>query len=365
MTNSVYIHIPFCKNICSYCDFCKIYYDEDICSKYLDSLKKEVLDRYKNEEIYTLYIGGGTPSSLSLNNIKQLFDIVRLFKLDKLKEFTFEFNVQDIDEYKLSFLKDNKVNRLSIGVQTINKDGQILLKRECSKEEIEEKVNIARKYFDNINIDLIYAYPKENMDILKEDLDFITGLNPEHISCYSLIIEDHTVLGNSNIEYIDDELDLNMYEYIMKYLKDMGYNHIEVSNYSKEGYEPLHNLVYWTNNHYYGFGAGASGYIDNIRYTNTKNVFKYIEGNYDYLKEELDINDIIENEMILGLRLIKGIDKKDFYNKYNKNIEDIYDIKKLIKDGLLIDDGNRIYIPEDKIYVSNSILINFIGDKDE
>ena len=362
MCNSIYIHIPFCKNICSYCDFCKIYYDEDICSKYLDALKKEVLDRYKNEEIYTLYIGGGTPSSLSIDNIKQLFDVVRLFKLDKLKEFTFEFNVQDMDEYKLSFLKDNKVNRLSIGVQTINKDGQILLKRECSKEEIEEKVKLARKYFDNINIDLIYAYPNENMDILKEDLDFITGLDPEHISCYSLIIEDHTVIGNSNIEYIDDELDLNMYEYIRKYLKDMGYNHIEVSNYSKEGYEPLHNLVYWTNNHYYGFGAGASGYIDKIRYTNTKSVFKYIDGDYKYEESVLEEKDIIENEMILGLRLIKGIDKKEFYNKYNKNIEDVYDIKKLIKDGLLIDDGNRIYIPEDKIYVSNSILINFIGE---
>ena len=362
MCHSIYIHIPFCKSICSYCDFCKIYYDEETVSKYLDALKEEISNRYNNEDIYTLYIGGGTPSSLSMNNLIKLFDIINIFKIDNLKEFTFEFNIQDIDKDKLSFLKEHKVNRISIGVETINTEGQKLLKRECSKEVITDKLNLARENFDNINIDLIYAYPNEDMNILKEDLDYITSFNPEHISCYSLIIEEHTVLGNSNIEYIDDELDNKMYEYIRKYLKDMGYNHIEVSNYSKEGYEPLHNLVYWTNNRYYGFGAGASGYIDNKRYTNTKNVFKYINGDYKYEEDILDEKDIIENEMILGLRLIKGIIKKEFYNKYNKNIEDIYDINRLIDDGLLIDDGSRIYIPEDKIYVSNSILINFIGE---
>ena len=365
MTNSVYIHIPFCSKICSYCDFCKIYYNEKLASNYLDALEKEIKERYNNEDIYTLYIGGGSPSSLSIDNLKKLLNITKMFKLDKLKEFTVELNVEDINEDKLILLKENKVNRVSIGIETINKEGQKLFNREYSKELITKNINLVRKYFNNINLDLIYAFPNETIDILEEDINFITSFNPEHISCYSLIIEDHTILGNNNIKNVDEELDYKMFELIRNKLKEMGYNHIEISNYSKEGFEPIHNMVYWTNNHYYGFGASASGYIDNIRYTNTKNVFKYIRGDYKYEEDVLDLNRVIENEMILGLRLIKGIDKKEFFNKYNKNIEDIYDIKELISKGLLISNTDRLYIPEDKLYISNSILVNFIGDEYE
>ncbi len=361
MPRSVYIHIPFCKSICSYCDFCKIYYYEDIASNYIKALKEEVLSRYKNEEIETLYIGGGTPSNLSMNNTKQLFDIIDVFKIDDLKEFTYEFNVQDIEEEKLKYLKEHKVNRISIGVETINKKGQTLLNRIYSKELIIDKINLAKKYFDNINIDLIYAYKDETLDDIKEDLEFITSFNPKHISTYSLIIEEHTILFNKGFVPIDEELDNKMYYYIRKFLKDLGYNHIEISNFAKEGYRPLHNLVYWNNEEYYGFGAGASGYINDIRYTNTRNVFKYIKNDYKYLEDNLTISDKIENELILGLRKIEGISIKEFKDKYNIDIREVYDIDTLIDKGYLINEDDRLYIPEDKLYVSNSILLNFIG----
>ncbi len=361
MTNSVYIHIPFCKSICSYCDFCKIYYDEKICHDYLDSLKNEINLRYKGEKVETVYIGGGTPSSLSLSNIEYLFDIIKVFNIENLKEFTFEFNVLDINRDILELLKKNHVNRISIGIETINREGQLLLNRVYSKEEITERINLAKEYFDNINLDLIYAYKDETIDILKEDLDFITSFNPTHISTYSLIIEEHTELFNKGIVPIDEELDSKMYDYIRKYLKKLGYNHIEISNFAKEGYRPLHNLVYWNNEEYYGFGAGASGYINDIRYTNTRNVFKYIKNDYKYLEDNLTISDKIENELILGLRKIEGISIKEFKDKYNIDIREVYDIDTLIDKGYLINEDDRLYIPEDKLYVSNSILLNFIG----
>ena len=364
-TNSVYIHIPFCKNICSYCDFCKVFYDEELCNKYLTSLKKEILDRYKGEKIYTLYIGGGTPSSMSLSNIKQLFDILQIFNTSNLKEFTYECNVSDINEELLKRLKSNNVNRLSIGVETINKDGQILLDRIISKEEITNKINLAKKYFSNINIDLIYAYKGETIDVLKEDLDFITSFNPTHISTYSLIIEEHTKLYINKIEPIDEELDNKMYYYIKDYLESKGYNHIEISNFAKDGYEPLHNLVYWNNEHYYGFGAGASGYIDNTRYSNTRNIYKYIEGSYEYEKEIIDKETDMENELMLGLRKIDGISIKSFNEKFNTDIYKVFDIDKFIKNGYINKKDDIIFIPSDKLYVSNSIIVNFIGGMNE
>ena len=167
VANSVYIHIPFCSSICSYCDFCKVFYTEELASNYLDTLKKEVIDNYNNEELYTLYIGGGTPSSLSLSNLNKLFDIIKLFNLSNIKEFTFECNIQDINRNLLKLLKDNKVNRLSIGIETINKEGQELLNRVISKDDITDKINLAKEYFNNINLDLIYAYKGETLEILK------------------------------------------------------------------------------------------------------------------------------------------------------------------------------------------------------
>ena len=361
MANSVYLHIPFCKSICSYCDFCKVFYNEEICSKYLDRLKEEIINNYNNEELYTLYIGGGTPSTLSINNLNKLFDIVKLFRLDYVKEFTFECNIQDINEELLSILKSNKVNRLSIGIETVNKEGQELLNRVYSKEDITSRINLAKKYFNNINLDLIYAYKDETLDVLKEDLEFITSFNPEHISCYSLILEEHTKLYIDKIKPIDEELDNKMYYFICKYLKEMGYNHIEVSNFAKDGFNPLHNLVYWDNKEYYGFGCGASGYINNKRYSNSRSITKYLDGIIDREYEDIDINKNMEYEMILGLRKIKGVSISEFYNKFNKDIKEVFDIDNLIKEGLLNIDEDYIYIPEDKIYISNSILVNFIG----
>lgn len=358
---ALYIHIPFCSSICSYCDFCKMFYTDKLVEKYLLALKEEVKKNYKNDILKTIYIGGGTPSCLSIEELKKLFEIVSLLKLDNEYEFTIEVNINDITEEKLRLFKKNKVNRLSIGIETINEKFFDFLNRKTDLFEAMEKVNIAKKYFDNINVDLMYAFPFESLEDLKKDLDFVCGISPNHISIYSLIIEEHTKLYVDNIEPIDEELDAKMYYFIIDYLKDKGYFHYEISNFCKPGYESKHNLTYWNNERYYGFGLGASGYIDNYRYTNTRSLNKYIEGKLLYIKEELTKEINMENELIFGLRKISGISRSLFFNKYSFEIEQIFDIIDLVNKRVLNIEGDYIFIPEDKLYTSNSILVNFIG----
>ena len=205
----------------------------------------------------------------------------------------------------------------------------------------------------------MYALKNESLDDLEEDIDKILKLDIKHISCYSLIIEKNTKLYIDNTKYISDDLDSDMYDLIDKKLENK-YHRYEVSNYSITSYESRHNLTYWKNNEYYGFGLGAAGYIDNIRYTNTRNLSKYISGSYEGQEEVLTKEDKIKYEFILGLRLTSGINKDNFNKKYGININEIEIIKELINKGLLIDDKINIYVPKKYFYVLNDILVNFV-----
>lgn len=357
---SLYIHIPFCKNICSYCDFCKMYYNGEIVNNYLIALEKEINKYYKKEIMNTIYIGGGTPSSLSIEQLQKLFEILKIVNTSSSLEFTFEVNINDINEELLDILVKNKVNRLSIGIETINDKFLKLIDRHHTKEEVYDKVILAKKYFNNINVDFMYGFTNQTIEELKKDLDFFKELDVNHISIYSLILEPNTKLYISNTKPLDEEIESNMYFYIIDYLKDLGFNHYEISNFAKEGYCSNHNLCYWNNYKYYGFGLGASGYIDNVRYSNTRSINNYIKGNYRLEEEKISKETDMENEMILGLRKMEGVSKSVFFDKYNIEIEKFFDISNLLEKSLLIDESNRIFIPHDKLYLSNSILVNFI-----
>ena len=357
---SVYIHIPFCSTICTYCDFTKMYYNNDWANKYLQALEKEIKTEYKNDLIKTIYIGGGTPSCLNQEQLKYLISIISIFRIDKNAEVTFECNIESIDEEKIDIIK-NKVNRISVGIETFNQKHLNFLNRKYDIKEVVNKLNmIKRKGIDNINIDLIYAIPNQTKNELEEDLKKILDLNIPHISTYSLIIEPHTILDINKTKYIDETLDYEMYQIINKTLSNNEYINYEFSNYSKKGYESKHNLVYWNNEEYYGFGLGASGYIDYVRYENTKSLNNYLSGNYIKESHKLDETERMQNEMILGLRKLKGINKKEFKNKYKKEIEEVFDIKELLNSHKLIDKDGFIYINKDYLYISNEILINFI-----
>ena len=356
---SAYIHIPFCKSICSYCDFSKMYYNSNFVNSYLNALSNEIKEDYKGEILETIYIGGGTPSSLSIDELKHLFLITNTLNLSDNYEFTIECNIEDVNKEKLELFKNNKVNRISIGVQSFNNKILKYLNRKYDSEIILKKINLAKKYFDNINIDLIYAVNNETIDDLKKDLELFLKLDIPHISCYSLIIEKNTILYNKNEEYISEDLDRLMYDTIEKTLSS-NYCHYEISNYAKKGFESKHNLCYWNNKESYGFGLSAASYIENKRINNTRNLKKYIEFNRDKKEEILTKEDKIRYELILGFRKIKGINKKEFYNKYNIDIHDLYNINELLKKGYLNEDDEYIFILKEYIYVSNDILINFI-----
>ena len=361
MAKSVYIHIPFCKTICSYCDFPKIIYNEKLVMPYLKRLANEITDAYDNEKVKTLYIGGGTPSCLSKEELLYLGEIIKVFDLSELEEFTFECNIQDIEEELLNILKDMKVNRLSIGIESFDKCKLEFMNRQVSFEEAKEKMNLARNHgFDNINLDLMYGLPGEKIKDTRKDLNYLLKLDPEHISTYSLIIEEHTMCYIRNDEAIDPEEEIKMYDYIRNKLARKGYNHYEVSNFSKPGFESKHNLTYWNNQEYYGFGLGASGYIEGFRYENTKNLKDYIKDKYKEKEMLITKTEMMENEVMLGLRKMKGINLQEFFDKYEVNLQDVFPVKPLIKNKELIYRDGNIYINPKYIYVMNEILLKLI-----
>lgn len=364
---AIYIHIPFCDKICSYCDFCKVLYNKKLVDKYLDCLEKEIKSNYLGEVITTLYIGGGTPSSLSILQLERLFKITDIFKKSKDIEFTIEANFENTTKEKIDLFKKYGVNRISFGLESTNKKHLEFLKREFDKRQVITIVNYSKSVgIDNINIDLIYALKDQTIEEIKEDLDFIIDLDIKHISTYSLIIEKNTLLSVLGTKNISEDLDLEMYKFICKYLKDNNFWHYEISNFCKEGYFSRHNSVYWKNLEYYGFGLGASSYIGNKRITNTRSFNKYFSKEYISSVEEVSYKDLMEYEVMLGLRLSEGIDKNKFKNRFGKRIDECYNYDELIDNGFIIDDGDNLFIPEEKFYVSNEIIIKFIeGEKHE
>ena len=348
-----YIHIPFCNTICSYCDFCKLYYVDKYIDKYLDKLEEEINSIYQGEVLETIYIGGGTPSSLNIKQLERMFNILEVFKRSKDIEFTIESNFENITKEKLLLYKKYGINRLSFGLESISKKNLEFLNRNISKEKINDTISICRELgFNNINVDLMYALPVETIEDVKDDLNYIFSLDIEHISTYSLIIEDHTILKINNIKNISEDLDYEMYKLICKEMLNHNYEHYEISNFSKPGYYSKHNLCYWNNDNYYGFGLGASSYLGNRRITNTRSLNKYLYGKYILEDIELSDKEVIEYKIMLNLRKADGI-----------SLDEIdLDVDDLIKDGLLIRYNHHLRIPEDKWYISNEIIIRVLED---
>lgn len=356
MIKSVYIHIPFCIQICSYCAFSKVYKNDELITKYLYALEKEIKKKYNNEVIETIYIGGGTPSCLNIKDLQKLFDIIKQFQTKNL-EFTIECNVEDINEDKLMLFKKNNVNRISIGVQTFDKENLKKLNRN-NQINIQNKIALVQQYFNNINIDLIYGF---HTSTLKKDLEMIKKLKVNHISTYSLMIEPHTQLFNKHYGPVNQDRDYSFYQSICTELKNQGFIHYETSNFAKKGYESKHNLTYWNNNEYYGFGVSASGYINNIRYTNTKSLDYYIKNEYSVFQEKITSKIKKEYEFILGLRKIKGINKEIYFKKYKEDIHNLI-VQKLLKNNKLQENESSIFINPKYIYVANEILMEFVDE---
>lgn len=364
---SIYIHIPFCKNICFYCDFPKIIYVDSMVDQYISRLKKEILNaNIFFDNIETIYVGGGTPTSLSYKQLQELLEIIKPFS-KSVKEYTFETNPETLNEDKIILLKKYGVNRISIGVESTNNTILKNIGRNHTFEDVINCVNLLRKHgIDNYNFDLILGLPHVSDKILKKDIKNLVLLYPKHISCYSLTVNPNTVFFNKGIKEVNDEVSFHQYQIAENILKKHKFIHYEVSNWALTSYESKHNLTYWKNEPYYGFGLGAAGYIDNIRYKNTKSINKYFN-NKDLIaeKEILNVEDMIFYEVMLGLRTKLGLNLVNFKEKYGFDFCFKYkdEIKFLIKEKYLKKQKN-ILIPTFKGMMNLDFVILKIFEKD-
>lgn len=369
---SLYVHIPFCKQKCFYCDFKSYAGIEELENDYIDALILEIRNKCKGYLIKTLFIGGGTPSYLSENNLSKLLkELNKLSFLDDAEK-TIECNPGTLSDEKIKIIKENNINRISMGLQTTKNN---LLKNIGRIHTIEEfKANYKRVRelgIENINIDIMFGLPNQSLEDYKETLEDIVKLNPEHISAYSLIIEEGTYFyklyeeNKLNIPNEDDER--RMYEITKEILEDNNYKQYEISNYAKEGRECRHNKVYWELDEYIGVGVSASSFIDEKRIKNIDNIKEYIErinSNID-VSESIVANSLkedMEEFMFLGLRMIEGVSIDKFKDKFSKDINDVYGeiINKNKKLDLLDEKNGRIYLTDKGIEVSNWVMSEFI-----
>lgn len=373
MTKSAYIHIPFCKSKCKYCSFIS-YTKPDMITGYIYALLKDISDNYRSEELKTLYFGGGTPS---LVPAELLGKVISKFKFQNEYELTVEVNPDDCTPEYLQALIKQGVNRLSIGSQTFDDNILKLIGRRHNSSDIIRTVEFAKNAgFENISVDLIYGLPTQTLEGLRQDLDKFLSLEIQHISTYGLKIEadsywgkyynkadNRLVVPNSDRIYLppDDDTQADMYEGVNEILERNGFYRYEVSNFAKKGYESKHNLNYWNNNEYYGFGAAAHGYVDGVRFYNYSELEKYMAtpSTHEYGKT-LTEDEKLEEEIFLGFRKREGVNVNkikekfgiDFENKYKAILEKYSDFIEKTPAGYALNLKG--------VLVSNMILADFI-----
>lgn len=380
----IYVHIPFCAKKCNYCDFYSLASGEDEKKAYIEALKREIREVSKNVNdeyrVYTIYFGGGTPSIIKAYYIKEILDEIRSgFKLYEdgfFPEITIECNPKTVDMEKLLVYKEAGINRISLGLQSTNDDELRLLGRIHTYEDFLYSYDMVRKSgFTNVNIDLMSAIPNQKISTYERSLDELIKLNPEHISSYSLIIEEGTNFYQKyadNAPFVKDlpsEVeDRAMYELTLERLKEAGYKRYEISNYAKDGYCSRHNTSYWERVPYLGFGVGASSLFENERYDNLGNLKEYIKnaGISDVRRNitKLSLRDEMSEFMFLGLRLIDGISKQAFTKIFTFTVDEIFGdvVKKHINNELLIDNGDFLKLSARGLDISNYVLSDFLLD---
>lgn len=359
MTESVYIHIPFCKSKCRYCSFVSIT-DTEMMESYVKALLQEIKKHYNSENLKTLYFGGGTPSLLPIDLVAK---ILKEFNFSKDTEVTFEINPDDANFTYLKELKNLGVNRLSFGVQTFDDDILKLIgRRHSSKDVLKAVDNTHNAGFENISVDLIYGLPTQTMNILKNDLEAVKTLNIQHVSTYGLKIEPPSYFYNNPVKIPDDDTQADMYLGVNDFLENIGYKRYEISNFSKSGYESKHNLNYWNNLEYYGFGVAAHGYKDGIRYSNTSGIEKYIANPLKHENEHIvSTKEKLEEEIFLGFRKETGIDVTSINKNFNINFQEKYkDIIKKYSPKYLVKTNSGYKLTLDGVLLSNNILAEFI-----
>lgn len=359
--NSLYIHIPFCHQICDYCDFTKLQYFRHFALSYLKSLKEE-LAFYHPHNLKTIYVGGGTPTALDDDLFLSLLEIINPY-LEGVEEYTFEANPESLTLNKIKLLYAHHVNRVSLGVQTT--DDKILksLNRQHTFLDVKEAIkNLKEVGINNINVDLILGLPNSNIATLKQDLDNVLSLDIKHLSCYGLTVSPHTVMYQKGVSEPQPDILRKYYDIVEETLKKHGFIHYEISNWCLPGYQSLHNLTYWRNFQYYGVGLGASGYIDDIRYKNTVNLSRYLKGEYLAEKEKLSPKDLLTYQIMLNLRTNEGLDlnflRENLSSQIYQQKEEI--ITSFIKDKLAVIKDNHLIATYEGMMILDQLILQLL-----
>lgn len=363
MVKSAYIHIPFCKSKCHYCSFvsfCKL----DLKKDYLKALAKEILNSYQGEILNTLYFGGGTPSLLT---VEEFSNILRIFKTNDKTEITTELNPETLTYDYLRGLYDLGINRISLGCQTFDDKLLKLINRRHNANQVVEVVHIAQDVgFKNISLDFIYGLPNQTIESFLDDLKKAVSLGIQHISLYGLKLEEGSFFYNNLPENLpDDDEQADMYLAAVELMKELNFEHYEVSNFSKEGYNSRHNLTYWDNAEYYGFGVAAHGYKNGVRYGNKIVIEDYIKEPLMPLETKIITPQAqLEEEIFLGYRKMKGLDVSLINSKYNIDFNEKYNdiLKKYEGLNLIQKTQNGYALTTQGVLVSNVVLADFLED---
>ncbi len=370
----LYVHIPFCVRKCQYCDFLSGPSDEETKDRYIEALLKEIraAEHTEDYEIVSVFIGGGTPSALKAEAIASIMRTLQeKFFFCEDAEVTIEANPGTVDPEKLTIYRNVGINRLSLGLQSTDAEELKLLGRIHSYEEFLKNYEWAREAgFSNINIDLMFAIPGQTGEAWRQHLYQVAELNPEHISAYSLIIEEGTPFAEQNLDLPDEDTEYQMYEDTAEILERYGYRQYEISNYAKQGYMCRHNAGYWQRLEYLGFGLGASSLYGGMRFSNTHQMQEYLKEsrNPDQIRKDVTVlsrNEQIEEFMFLGLRMTEGISEKKFEENFNVRLMDIYGdiLQKYEETGFMEHIETKWRLTRKGIHVSNHILADFLLDE--
>lgn len=378
LARGVYIHIPFCHQICNYCDFNKVFFKNQPVDQYIEAVGKEIEMMIRKmpeqfQQIETVFLGGGTPTALSAMQIQRLLEIVnQLLPMNSVVEFSSEANPDELTKEKLDALINGGVNRLSMGVQSFDQKLLKKLGRTHSNEHVYQTIEDAKKTgFQNISIDLMYGLPGQSMEQWEETLKLALELNLPHYSAYSLIVEPKTIFyiqyakGKLSLPAEDDEAD--MYGLLMEKMESKGIHQYEISNFALNGYESAHNKIYWDNGEYAGIGAGAHGYLKGVRYSNHGPIKRYLElisnGERPIVRQhEVSQAEKCEEQMFLGLRKTDGVTFEEFQNRFQISMKEKYGgiIPQLVQQGLLIETDIGIRLSRKGRFVGNDVFQQFL-----
>lgn len=359
---ALYLHVPFCRTICHYCDFCHVIYRHETADRWLNALQEEIREKDIAEDLSTIYIGGGTPSALDAGQLERLLGMLDPY-CQNCEEYTVEINPGTLDRRKTEILAAHGVSRASIGFQT---DSERLLKmigRHHTAEDTAAAVSLLREYgIRNISLDLMYSLPEQTMADLVSSVSYALSLEPMHLSLYSLTVEENTVFGRKGYRPLDEETEADMYEYICRVLPEAGYRQYEISNFCRDGFASRHNLVYWHYEDFCGLSAGASGKENHCRYDNTSSLKEYLQNPLQREVIPLSREDEMFEAVMMGLRLKDGISLHSFQDRFGISFVQAFGTKaeELLSSGRLVISDGQLKCGDEYYHLLNSVLSDLL-----